>query len=182
MAPPADRVNATRRPPRASGRPESALLADLYARPGFLLRRAHQIAVGLFVQECASVGLTPPQHGILIAIDRCPWLNQASLARALGFDRATVGQVLEGLEARGLARRASSNEDRRRNALALTPRGKKLVKRAAAAIRRTSDRILFPLKPRERETFVRLLLRLTTDLNSASRTPVESPLMRDAEK
>jgi DNA-binding MarR family transcriptional regulator len=150
-------------------------LEDLYARPGFLLRRAHQIAVGIFVEECSAFGLTPPQHSTLIVIDRCPGLDQAALARAVGFDRATIGQVVEGLEARGLLKRQQSKTDKRRKELILTPRGRALMRSAAAAIHRTSDRLLAPLRPNQRKHFVELLLQLTTELNEASRSPVTSP-------
>ena len=150
-------------------------LAELYARPGFLLRRAHQIAVGIFVQECATFGLTPPQHSALIAVGHCPGLDQAGLARALGFDRATIGQVVEGLESRGLLLRRDSATDKRRKTLALSSKGRALMGRATPAIAKTSERLLAPLAAREREHFVRLLRQLTGDLNSASRTPVTHP-------
>jgi len=147
-------------------------LDQLYSRPGFLLRRAHQIAVGIFVTECAGVGLTPPQHGVLIAVEKRPGLNQAELARLLGFDRATVGQVVEGLELRGLLRRTSSAHDRRNKSLALTPRGETRMRRAARAIQRTSERLLSPFTRGERELFIELLERLTGELNQESRTPL----------
>ena len=41
----------------------SESLTRLYARPGFLLRRAHQISASVFEDECRSVGLTPAQFG-----------------------------------------------------------------------------------------------------------------------
>ena len=150
-------------------------LDDLYARPGFLLRRAHQIAVGIFVEECAAYGLTPPQHSTLIVIGRCPGLDQAALARAIGFDRATIGQVVEGLEARGLLKRQNSHADKRRKTLVLTPQGRALMQRAAPAIQRTSDRLLAPLRASQRRLFVELLLQLTGELNRASRSPVAAP-------
>lgn len=150
-------------------------LEQLYARPGFLLRRAHQIAVGIFVEECAAYGLTPPQHSTLIVIDRCPGLDQAALARGIGFDRATTGQVVEGLEARGLLKRQNSSTDRRRKTLVLTPQGRALMRRAAPAIERTSDRLLAPLRADQRKHFVELLLQLTGNLNQASRSPVTAP-------
>jgi MarR family transcriptional regulator, lower aerobic nicotinate degradation pathway regulator len=152
-------------------------LADLYARPGFLLRRAHQIAVGIFVQECSGFGLTPPQHSALIAVGHCPGLDQAALARALGFDRATIGQVVEGLESRGLLRRRDSPTDKRRKTLALSAKGRALMSQASAAIARTSERLLAPLAAKEREHFVRLLRQLTGELNGASRTPVTHPAL-----
>lgn len=150
-------------------------LEGLYARPGFLLRRAHQIAVGIFVEECAAYGLTPPQHSTLIVIDRCPALDQAALARAIGFDRATIGQVVEGLETRGLLKRQNSRTDKRRKTLVLTADGRALMRRAAGAIHRTSERLLAPLRPAQRKQFVELLLQLTGELNQASRSPVSAP-------
>ena len=155
-------------------------LEELYARPGFLLRRAHQIAVGIFVEECAVYGLTPPQHSTLIVIDRCPGLDQSALARAIGFDRATIGQVVEGLEGRGLLTRQNSRADKRRKALVLTPRGRALMRRAAPAIQRTSERLLAPLRASQRQHFVELLLQLTGALNGASRSPVSAPVEGNA--
>jgi MarR family transcriptional regulator, lower aerobic nicotinate degradation pathway regulator len=151
-------------------------LEDLYARPGFLLRRAHQIAVGIFVEECGPYRLTPPQHSTLIVIGHCPGIDQAALARAIGFDRATIGGVVEGLEARGLLKRQTSRADKRRKLLVLTPQGRALMRRAAPAIRRTSERLLAPLQPDERRLFVRFLLQLAQDLNESSRSPVTAPV------
>lgn len=164
-------VKARRRAKRQIG--ES--LQDLYARPGFLLRRGHQIAVGIFVQECAALGLTPPQHGVLVVVGNAPGLDQAALARALGFDRATVGALVGSLENRGMLRRKSSAADARRKLLVLTPSGRTMLARAQDAVRRTSERLLSPLPAAERKLFVSLLARLTDTLNAASRTPVESP-------
>jgi DNA-binding MarR family transcriptional regulator len=150
-------------------------LQDLYARPGFLLRRGHQIAVGIFVQECEAIGLTSAQHGVLVVVGNHPGLDQAALARALGFDRATVGDLVHGLERRGMLRRDGSPEDLRRKLLVLTAAGQAMLICAQDAVRRTSDRILSPLKPAERALFVDLLSRLTDTLNAASRTPVQAP-------
>jgi DNA-binding MarR family transcriptional regulator len=154
-------------------RPET--LADLYSRPGFLLRRGHQIAVGIFEQECNAIGITSPQHGVLVVADNAPGLDQAGIARALGFDRATVGAVIQGLERRGLLKRQNSAADLRRKSLAVTPKGRAMLLLAQTAVRRTSDRILAPLAPGERQRFVFLLERLTAALNGASRTPVLPP-------
>ncbi|MDB5998359.1 MAG: transcriptional regulatory protein [Rhizobacter sp.] len=148
---------------------------DLYGRPGFLLRRAQQIAVGLFIKECAEFDLTPPQHSILLVLKGYPGLDQSTLAEALGYDRATIGQMLERLETRGLAVRVGSVEDRRRKLLALTADGEALVDQASGAINNVSTRLLSPLSPSERELFVQLLRRVTDALNSESRTPVRPP-------
>ena len=153
----------------------SVTLEDLYARPGFLLRRLHQIAVGIFVEECADYRLTPPQHSTLILIAHCPGIDQAALARAIGFDRATTGHVVKGLESRRLLKRQASDVDKRRKSLILTPQGHEVMRRAAPAIRRTSERLLAPLSKRDRALFVGFLLQLAGALNDASRSPVTPP-------
>jgi DNA-binding MarR family transcriptional regulator len=145
---------------------DAKALQKLYSRPGFLLRRGHQIAVSIFMQECEKTGLTPPQHGVLIAAGQHPGLSQSDVARLLGFDRATIGQVVKGLETRGLLRRGSSHDNRRNKALVLTPKG------AALAMHRISTRLLSPFNPKERKLFMALLSRLTARLNTESRTPL----------
>src|ERR1700749_3730239 len=80
-------------------------LSRLYARPGFLLPRAHQISAAVFEDECRDLGLTPAQFGVLTVLKTHPGLGQSSLARALGFDKVTVLRVLRGLESRGLVER-----------------------------------------------------------------------------
>ena len=151
-----------------SSRPPSAL----YSRPGFLFRRAHQIADGIFVEECSELGLTPPQHSVLIAVARYPGISQAEVARLLGFDRATVGQVVRGLATRSLLRRLGSPKDKRNKTIELTQQGERLLRRASAGMARISRRLMAPLRPPERKLLLDLLGSLITELNSASRSPL----------
>jgi MarR family transcriptional regulator, lower aerobic nicotinate degradation pathway regulator len=148
-------------------------LGPLYTRPGFLFRRAHQIADGIFVEECADLGLTPPQHSVLIAVAHYPQLSQADISRLLGFDRATVGQVVRGLAVRNLVRRLGSAKDRRNKAIELTLLGERILLRASAAMARISRRLLSPLDPQERKLLLDLLGRVTDELNPASRSPLQ---------
>lgn len=148
-------------------------LGPLYSRPGFLFRRAHQIADGIFVEECADLGLTPPQHSVLIAVANYPRLSQADVSRLLGFDRATVGQVVRGLASRNLVRRLGSAKDKRHKAIELAPRGQRLLLRASAAMARISRRLLSPLNPQERKILVDLLSCVIDELNPASRSPLK---------
>ena len=41
----------------------------LQERPGFLIRRLHQIHVALFMEECAAESITPVQYSILTALE-----------------------------------------------------------------------------------------------------------------
>src|SRR5262245_10804198 len=74
----------------------------LWARPGYLLRRLHQIHYALFFEECAGFDITPVQYGLLTTLSLNPDLDQNSLARELGIDRTNVADVLSRLARRGL--------------------------------------------------------------------------------
>ena len=71
----------------------------LWARPGYLLRRLHQIHYALFFEECAGFEITPVQYGLLTTLSLNPDLDQNSLARELGIDRTNVADVLSRLDA-----------------------------------------------------------------------------------
>jgi DNA-binding MarR family transcriptional regulator len=150
-------------------------LADLYTRPGFLFRRANQILMYIAEQETAEIGLTPPQHVCLIVLNRCAALDQISLGKAIGMDRATVGQVIRRLETRGLVRRTTAPGDARRRVVALTAQGRKLVAPADAAAINVSKRMLASLAPDEKKQLVALLSKVVAALDGESPTPIEPP-------
>src|SRR5690606_17555017 len=54
-------------------------LDELYERPGFLLRRAHQIFVSILEAEFASVGLSPAQYAVLVALNEHKELSQGDV-------------------------------------------------------------------------------------------------------
>ena len=147
-------------------------LEDLYSRPGFMIRRAHQIAVSVFVEETAELGVTTTQYGILHLLKRRPNIDQITIARLLGLDRSTTGMVVKTLEAAGLVTRTVEASDKRRRTLELTAGGDSMLERleghAAAAI----ERLLSPLDPEERPQLVSLLKKLTHGLNQISRVPI----------
>src|SRR5207302_7283079 len=90
--------------------PEAAL-DELYQRPGFLIRRAQQIAVSLFLEETGELGITNTQYGILMVLKSRPGIDQISLAKLLGLDRSTTGMVLGKLEKAGLIGRCIEKHD-----------------------------------------------------------------------
>lgn len=149
-----------------------ASMEALYERPGFLLRRAHQISVALFELHCGDLGLTPPQFGVLSAIAASPGIDQATLARALGYDKVTVLHVVRGLEARDLVTRSDGVADRRRISLTLTEGGSTLLARARKASLRASEQLLAPLKPQERAQFLNSLDRICNELEQLARAPM----------
>ncbi len=150
-------------------------LARLYSRPGFLLRRAHQISAAVFEDECRSVGLTPAQFGVLTVLQASPGLDQSSLARALGFDKVTVLRVLRGLEARGLVNRSPAPGNKRSLSVALSDGGEKLLKKSQKPAERAYNRLMTPLSPEQQAQLLLLLMELTRGLEDRARAAFVPP-------
>lgn len=142
---------------------------DIYQRPGFLLRRAHQISSAIFERSCAHLGLTPAQYGVISVLAEQPGLDQSSLARALAFDKVTVLRVLQGLEAKGLCKRETAAANRRQMAVELTPQGLELLHLARQPVQQAADLLLSPFTPAQRDQFLALLSTLNASLETEAR-------------
>jgi DNA-binding MarR family transcriptional regulator len=151
---------------RKTGEPDM----PLWARPGFLLRRLHQIHYALFFEECADFDITPVQYGLLTTLSLNPDLDQNSIGRELGIDRTNVADVLARLARRGLLERTRSKEDRRMVLARLTPAGKRVTDEMYGAMQRAQNRLLAPLPASERKAFIATLLRLVEGNNHLGRT------------
>jgi DNA-binding MarR family transcriptional regulator len=151
------------------------LLQWLYMRPGFLLRRAHQLSVGLFEEECRDLSLTPPQYGVLTILAHAGGCDQATVARALGFDRVTTLRIVRGLQARGLVARQPCVTDGRRLQLTLTAEGVATQARGRKLAARVTERLMAPFEADEREQFQRLLRKLCAGLEPQARTQLLPP-------
>lgn len=144
----------------------------LSARPGFLIRRLHQIHLSLFAEECAAFNVTPVQYSILTVVAVQPGLEQAALAQEVGVDRATLANVVARLAQRGLVRRLPCKEDRRLKRVLPTPAGKVLLKQMEEPARRAHERTVDALKSRERTAFLKALTHLVSAGNAHGRAPL----------
>ena len=133
---------------------------DVYKKPGHLIRRAHQISSALFAEECGAFDLTAVQYAALVAIRDNPAVDATRLSTLIAFDRSTLGDVLERLEAKGWLRRSPSPSDRRVKLLHLSPEGEQVLQEVEAAVERVQERLLAPLAPEGRATLMRLLAQL----------------------
>lgn len=144
----------------------------LQQRPGFLIRRLHQIHVALFMEECAAVSITPVQYSILSALDHMGPVEQIALSSAVGLDTTNVADVLARLERQRMVKRRISPRDKRMKAVTLTESGRQLLLRVDAGAARAHERTLAALKPTARARFMRDLTQLVAFNNDLSRTPV----------
>lgn len=128
--------------------------------PGHLIRRAHQVAVAIFMEEADGFDVTPVQFAIMNALIDDPGEDQITLARRVAFDAATFGSVIGRLEAKGYLRREADSHDKRRRLLWITPEGEQAALGMKRSIAKAQARILGPLDAAERERFVALLSKL----------------------
>jgi DNA-binding MarR family transcriptional regulator len=126
--------------------------------------------VALFLEECAAFKITPVQYSVMTALEREGPLDQVSLGRAVGIDRANATDVVRRLEERGLLRRGAHDVDNRVKLCSLTTIGRALTKRMLTAVERAHARTIEALPRRERAAFVTSLQRLVESNNELGRT------------
>lgn len=147
---------------------------DFHAMPGHLIRRLNQISVALFAERMGRAGLrlTPVQFAALSALESNPGIDQASLAGLIAHDRATLGKVIDRLEARGLILRATAEHDRRAKTLALSAAGVSMLATARPIVEALQPAITAGLDADEQAEFLRLLSKVTLAGNALSRAPL----------
>jgi MarR family transcriptional regulator, lower aerobic nicotinate degradation pathway regulator len=133
---------------------------DIYSQPGHLIRRAHQIATAAFMIEAKPFDLTAVQFSALVAIRESPGIDATRVSDLIYFDRATIGNVLERLEKKGLISRKPGTHDRRTKHLFLTPKGELIMRKIEAIVPRVGERILRTLASSDRTLLLKLLSRL----------------------
>lgn len=153
---------------------KSAPSIDLDAQPGHQIRRLHQVAVAIFLDETAAHGITPVQYAALQAVSNTPGIDQRTLAATIGFDTSTIAGVIDRLEARGLMQRQVSPTDRRARLLTITGEGAVLLAAVVPQMLAAQQRMLAPLGEKERADFMRLLGKLLDGHGELSRGPSEA--------
>ncbi len=146
---------------------------DLWSRPGFLIRRLHQLHVAVFLEECGDYDVTPVQYAVLSVLYRGEALDQVSVAAEVGIDRNNAADVLRRLERRGFVERIASRTDKRAKLNRITSAGRSFVEDAHAAMERAQDRFTGSLNKRDRERFIDLLQKVMVDNNDSGRAPLK---------
>jgi DNA-binding MarR family transcriptional regulator len=146
----------------------------VYTAPGYLFRRMQQIAVSIFVEECKAFDLTPVQYAALIAIHTHPGIDATRLSAVIAFDRSTLGNVIERLQAKELIERNPSPGDKRVKLLTLSKSGAAVLRAIMPLVDRAQQRMLQPLKAADRKTLMALLTQLVDLNNEASRVPLRA--------
>ena len=157
-------------PTADSGTQASSPPHTIWDRPGYLIRRLHQIHVAMFIEQVADGQVTPIQFGLLSVLMMRPGIDQATIGEEMGLDPANVAEILKRLEDRGLVSRVIDPLNRRRKLCLTTTAGKKFVQRYQRDMQLSQQQLLEPLAPAERRIFLDLLARLVEANNESGRT------------
>jgi DNA-binding MarR family transcriptional regulator len=138
---------------------------------GHLIRRLHQQSTYIFAQRTQAAGfdLTPVQFAAMDAIYTHPGTDQAFVAEMIGYDRATIGGVIDRLDKKGWIRRVVSEHDRRARELSLTAKGNSIRLAVQPIVQDLQKEILLPLSDQEQQQVIDLIRRvvLSTDESAA---------------
>jgi MarR family transcriptional regulator, lower aerobic nicotinate degradation pathway regulator len=129
----------------------------MYRRPGFLLKRCHQVSMAIFLEECREFNVTQSQYGCLRVLQKYSGIDQIAAGRLVGLDRSTAGLVIKALSERGLIERVINSTDRRRMRLKISADGERLLRDMASAATRAHDRVLGGLPRKSRSKFLVML-------------------------
>ncbi len=127
---------------------------------GYQIRRAQTRLFAHFEEQLQHLKITPGQLGLLVMISANPGINQVALARAVGIERATLGEFVDRFEREKLVERRGLIGDRRSYALHLTKRGQEFLDEAIPAVLAHETAFTEHLSSAERATLLKLLAKM----------------------
>jgi len=138
------------------GTPAETLALSTYVK----LTRASNSLWSRLARSLVEDDLTESQFGVLEALLHLGPMCQRDLGERILKSSGNMTLVIDNLEKRGLVRRERSGEDRRFNAVTLTPEGDRLIRRLFPVHARAIDREMGTLTQEEQRTLGRLCRRL----------------------
>jgi len=108
-------------------------------------------------------------YAVLAALADSGPASQAALSRHTGIYRSDLVAVINELAERGVVERAPDPDDRRRNVISLTARGRRHLERLDTLVGDAQDELLAPLSRSERDQLTALLIRVAEYHEEGSR-------------
>jgi DNA-binding MarR family transcriptional regulator len=132
----------------------------LRRRAGRLLSHLATRSDRLITEGLAEADARKWHYAVLASLHEYGPASQAELSRRSGIYRSDMVGVLNELAERDLVERAPDPDDRRRNVITISARGRRHLRRLDHVLDDLHDRLLAPLSRAERDQFVQLLTRL----------------------
>jgi len=143
---------------QAEGAAPRAVLED---SPSHLLHRVLQIALDIYNAEAGEGALTQRQYAVLKALQGTEGLSQTDLVRLTGIDRSTLADLVARMLTKNLLRRERSATDARANLVQIAEAGQTALDEMEPRVIAADEKILSLLSPPKRDSFVKLLRKIT---------------------
>ena len=130
-----------------------------------LRQEAFHLLRQLFQQHTASwqnvlPDLTKPQYAVMRSVAEHPGIEQVDLTAVAVSTKATLAEMLNRMEARGLLRRDHCSADKRRRFVFLTQEGEALLEVCKPLGNSVDEQFLGRLSPVEQQQFSQLIRKM----------------------
>ncbi len=151
---------------------------------GFILHDVARLLRKVYDRRVRSLGLTRSQWWVVTHLYRSEGVTQSELADILELERASLGRLLDRLEAKGWVRREADANDRRAKRVYLTAQVEEPMRTMRSIAAGVRGDALSGLSPAQQDRFVDTLLRIKGNLmgledggggNAGTRRPRGSP-------
>ncbi|MCY4220967.1 MAG: MarR family transcriptional regulator [Thiotrichales bacterium] len=150
---------------------------------GFLVHDIARLMRTNYDRRVKRLGLTRSQWWVITNLYRNDGLTQSELAETLDIERASLGRLLDRLEANGWVRREPCRRDRRAKRVRLTNEVVPVMREMRAIAAGLRSDAMSGLAPGEQEAFVDVLLAIKSNLlvlngqgSAGAPTPPPTPL------
>lgn len=137
-------------------------------RLGFLIHDVSRMRRSAYDQFMKPLGITRAQWWVLAHLSRHDGMMQTQLADVLEVGKASLGDVIEGLESGGWVERRPDPSDKRAKRVYLTRPAQGLIKRMTVMEHDFNSQILRDLNSAERNELIRSLLKIKHAMASLS--------------
>ncbi len=150
---------------------------DFDSNIGFLVHDVARLMRTMYDRRMAPLGLTRSQWWVLNHLYFHEGISQTEFAAVLDIEKATVGRLLDRLEAKGWVSRKSDEHDKRTKRVYLTEQVQPTLQimRDMAAV--TRDEAVRSLNKTERKQLRNMLKRMRDDLSEMTSTASTSEMV-----
>jgi MarR family transcriptional regulator, lower aerobic nicotinate degradation pathway regulator len=151
---------------------KSTSISPLEAHLGYWLRFVSNQVSHSFSVKLAARDITVAEWVVLRELYECDDMVPSVLAEKIGMTRGAISKLADRLLAKALVTRTTSDEDRRYQALALTPKGRAIVPKLAAIADENDAEFFGHLNAAERES-IKAAMREIVRRHGLKSVPVE---------
>ncbi len=151
---------------------------NLEVSVGYALKEASSALRTAMEEVLRPLGMTVTHYSCLELLAQRPGLSNSALARGTFVTRQAMNVLLQALERDGYVTRPDAAPVGRALPTRLTPRGRRRLEKASAAIRAVENRMLAGIPATEQAAILRALRQMTQSLQGAAEATTPPPANR----